>query len=59
MIDAVRRTLGAARLVLANSAGTAERVRALGGDPRVVHLGTDVTAIARSGQLAGAAAGDR
>ncbi len=38
----VARTLGQARLVLANSAGTARRCAALGADPvRVVHLGTD------------------
>jgi teichuronic acid biosynthesis glycosyltransferase TuaC len=37
---AVERTFGAARLVLANSAGVAQRVRAR--DVRVVHLGTDV-----------------
>jgi teichuronic acid biosynthesis glycosyltransferase TuaC len=37
--------LGHARLVLANSAGTAERCRALGARAtRVVHLGTDVPA---------------
>jgi glycosyltransferase involved in cell wall biosynthesis len=42
---AVERGLAGARLVLANSAGTAERARALGGgDVRVVHLGTDVPA---------------
>jgi len=40
---AVRSGLEGARLVLANSAGTAERARELGaGDARVVHLGTDV-----------------
>ncbi len=40
---AVRAGLGHARLVLANSAGIAERCRALGaGDVRVVHLGTDL-----------------
>jgi glycosyltransferase involved in cell wall biosynthesis len=39
----VRRTLAHARLVLANSAGTATRSRALGARAtRVVHLGTDV-----------------
>jgi glycosyltransferase involved in cell wall biosynthesis len=41
--DAVRRTFGAARLVLANSAGTERRARALGARrTRVVHLGTDL-----------------
>ncbi len=41
----VRAALGHARLVLANSAGTAERCRALGArQARVVHLGTDVPA---------------
>ena len=40
---AVEPTLAAARLVLANSAGIAERVRALGARAvRVVHLGTDL-----------------
>lgn len=40
---AVRRALTAARLVLANSAGTAAHARDLGaGAPRVVHLGTDL-----------------
>jgi teichuronic acid biosynthesis glycosyltransferase TuaC len=40
---AVRAGLESARLVLANSAGTAERARALGaGAVRVVHLGTDL-----------------
>ena len=39
---AVERTFAAARMVLANSAGIAERVRAR--DVRVVHLGTDVPA---------------
>jgi glycosyltransferase involved in cell wall biosynthesis len=39
----VRKALAHARLVLANSAGTAERCRALGAtDIRVIHLGTDV-----------------
>ena len=39
---AVTATLRHARLVLANSAGTARRCAALGADPvRVVHLGTD------------------
>jgi teichuronic acid biosynthesis glycosyltransferase TuaC len=39
----VRRALESARLVLANSAGTEERARALGAaNTRVVHLGTDV-----------------
>ena len=42
---AVTRALGHARIVLANSAGTAERARALGArETRVVHLGTDVPA---------------
>jgi glycosyltransferase involved in cell wall biosynthesis len=41
--EAVRKALGNARLVLANSAGTEERARALGAvDTRVVHLGADV-----------------
>jgi teichuronic acid biosynthesis glycosyltransferase TuaC len=40
---AVGETLAAARLVLANSAGTAQRARELGAaHTRVVHLGTDV-----------------
>ena len=40
---AVTRALAAARLVLANSSGIAERCRALGArETRVVHLGTDV-----------------
>jgi teichuronic acid biosynthesis glycosyltransferase TuaC len=40
---AVTRALEQARLVLANSAGTARRARELGaGETRVVHLGTDV-----------------
>jgi glycosyltransferase involved in cell wall biosynthesis len=40
---AVRRALENARLVLANSAGMAERARVLGArDTRVVHLGTDL-----------------
>jgi teichuronic acid biosynthesis glycosyltransferase TuaC len=44
---AVRRSLAHARLVLANSAGIAERSRALGArEVRVVHLGTDVPAVA-------------
>lgn len=39
---AVRRTFTHARLVLANSAGTAERCRRMGAqDVRIVHLGTD------------------
>jgi teichuronic acid biosynthesis glycosyltransferase TuaC len=43
--SAVRRVLGGARLVLANSAGTAERCTALGAQAtRVVRLGTDVPA---------------
>jgi glycosyltransferase involved in cell wall biosynthesis len=42
---AARAGLEGARLVLANSSGSAERARALGGrDVRVVHLGTDVPA---------------
>ncbi|HEV2754064.1 MAG TPA: glycosyltransferase, partial [Solirubrobacteraceae bacterium] len=42
---AVRRALGTARMVLANSAGTATHARELGaGAPRVVHLGTDLPA---------------
>jgi teichuronic acid biosynthesis glycosyltransferase TuaC len=42
---AVSRSLAHARLVLANSAGIAQRSRALGArDVRVVHLGTDVPA---------------
>jgi glycosyltransferase involved in cell wall biosynthesis len=42
---AVRRALGAARLVLANSTGTADRATALGATAtRVVHLGTDLPA---------------
>jgi glycosyltransferase involved in cell wall biosynthesis len=42
---AVRRTLGAARLVLANSAGIEEDAQGLGARAtRVVHLGTDVPA---------------
>jgi teichuronic acid biosynthesis glycosyltransferase TuaC len=41
----VRAALAHARLVLANSAGTAERCRALGAlQTRVIHLGTDVPA---------------
>ncbi|HEY1590459.1 MAG TPA: glycosyltransferase [Solirubrobacteraceae bacterium] len=41
----VRAALAHARLVLANSAGTAERCRAIGArQARVVHLGTDVPA---------------
>jgi glycosyltransferase involved in cell wall biosynthesis len=44
---AVRGALGHARLVLANSAGIAERCRALGASrTRVVHLGTDLPATA-------------
>jgi glycosyltransferase involved in cell wall biosynthesis len=40
---AVRRALESARMVLANSAGMAERARALGArETRVVHLGTDL-----------------
>jgi teichuronic acid biosynthesis glycosyltransferase TuaC len=42
---AVERTLGAARVVLANSGGVAKRCREHGaGDVRVVHLGTDLPA---------------
>ncbi len=42
---AVAATLAHARLVLANSAGTARRCQALGSRPvRVVHLGTDLAA---------------
>jgi teichuronic acid biosynthesis glycosyltransferase TuaC len=42
---AVRRAFGAARLVLANSAGIEDEARRLGArDARVVHLGTDVPA---------------
>ncbi len=42
---AVRRALAAARMVLANSAGTAALARELGATaPRVVHLGTDLPA---------------
>jgi teichuronic acid biosynthesis glycosyltransferase TuaC len=45
---AVRRAFGAARLVLANSAGTERRARALGARrTRVVHLGTDLPAVSR------------
>jgi teichuronic acid biosynthesis glycosyltransferase TuaC len=45
---AVRGALGHARLVLANSAGIAERCRELGAArTRVVHLGTDLPAEAR------------
>ncbi|MEA2318573.1 MAG: hypothetical protein QOD44_2762 [Solirubrobacteraceae bacterium] len=41
--EAVTRALASARLVLANSAGTEQRARALGAArTRVVHLGTDV-----------------
>jgi len=40
---AVRRSFGAARLVLANSAGIEDQARRLGArDTRVVHLGTDL-----------------
>jgi teichuronic acid biosynthesis glycosyltransferase TuaC len=43
--EAVARGLGAARLVLANSHGTAELARAYGaGETRVVHLGADLPA---------------
>ncbi len=50
--DPVRRTFAAARIVLANSEGTAERVRAVAGgasEVRVVHLGTDVPAEVTAG----------
>ena len=44
---AVRRAFGSARLVLANSAGTERRARALGARrTRVVHLGTDLPPLA-------------
>jgi teichuronic acid biosynthesis glycosyltransferase TuaC len=47
---AVGKAFGAARLVLANSAGIADRSRALGArDVRVVHLGTDVPAETSNG----------
>jgi teichuronic acid biosynthesis glycosyltransferase TuaC len=47
--QAVARTLGAARLVLANSQGIAELSRAHGaGETRVVHLGAEVPAATRS-----------
>jgi glycosyltransferase involved in cell wall biosynthesis len=47
--DTVRDALGAARLVLANSEGIAELSRAHGArETRVVHLGTDVPALARA-----------
>jgi teichuronic acid biosynthesis glycosyltransferase TuaC len=53
---AVRRALGAARLVLANSEGIAELTQAQGArETRVVHLGTDVPA-ARPVRRAGPAA---
>jgi glycosyltransferase involved in cell wall biosynthesis len=42
--EVVRGALSAARVVLANSAGTARLARALGANARVVHLGTDVPA---------------
>jgi glycosyltransferase involved in cell wall biosynthesis len=46
---AVRRALASARLVLANSAGTERRARALGAlRTRVVHLGTDLPALAEA-----------
>jgi teichuronic acid biosynthesis glycosyltransferase TuaC len=46
--DTVRDSLGAARLVLANSEGIAELSRSHGArETRVVHLGTDLPAIAR------------
>jgi len=45
---AVRRGLGAAQLVLANSRGVAELARAAGaGETRVVHLGSDLPPIRR------------
>jgi glycosyltransferase involved in cell wall biosynthesis len=48
--QAVRRALGAARLVLANSAAIEARARALGAArTRVVHLGTDVPAAVSAG----------
>jgi glycosyltransferase involved in cell wall biosynthesis len=48
--EAVADAFGAARIVLANSAGIAERSRALGArDVRVVHLGTDVPPEASAG----------
>ena len=48
---AVRGALGAARLVLANSAAIAARARALGaGDTHVVHLGADVPATTSAGE---------
>jgi glycosyltransferase involved in cell wall biosynthesis len=47
--DTVRDSLGAARLVLANSEGIAELSRAHGArETRVVHLGTDLPAVARA-----------
>ncbi len=46
--EAVARTLGAARLVLANSEGIAELARAHGaGETRVVHLGAELPAAQR------------
>ena len=49
--QAVARGLGAARLVLANSQGIAELSRAHGAqETRVVHLGTDLPEIQRSGR---------
>ncbi|MGI9183942.1 MAG: glycosyltransferase [Solirubrobacteraceae bacterium] len=56
----VAATLQHARLVLANSAGTARRCAALGADPvRVLHLGTDPAPAARAiaGDPGGPAAG--
>jgi teichuronic acid biosynthesis glycosyltransferase TuaC len=45
--EAVRGTLAAARLTLANSRGIAERAKRAGsGDTRVVHLGTDLPPVA-------------
>ncbi len=55
--QAVRRALGAARLVLANSEGIAELAQANGArETRVVHLGTDVPAAARAARRPGPAA---
>lgn len=52
--EAVRRGLGAARLVLANSQGIAELSTANGArETRVVHLGTDLPAPARARQAGG------
>jgi teichuronic acid biosynthesis glycosyltransferase TuaC len=38
----VQRAFGSADLILANSAGTAQKVSELGHDARVLHLGTDI-----------------